>query len=749
MMTTESPKKSESSLRRLDSFVPTNFTASIEDEGDQVVGHPLSHEGESGDTRLLPSLLQDKDQKKREDNLDIHALVRRSSLVLIPHVKAPLASTLTPLWKLGLEEIVNLKPHYSHTPDDPGLRNYFSRNFQRYLDKRVFRESDVRDFNTRPLPRPTDHEDVSEDGNTCDARATSEGAFKILRSLPRPWGCSLCTHMNHIDMIRCEACQNKRPSSSAAVRIGNSNSKTSQGTISEEANYPNSSTKVLLPTFFPPDKTSVEATCDLLDRPSTGKERVLKRGLNHNQRGGELHSITPSGQSVETQAMGMNINLAAAARPAKVATSAASKNRKVPREQSSTTSNSSQSSYNTVSSTSYHSWKTHYSVLSIEVHAASNSSDGQRLPDPAVPQDHVCVIACVLDRVETSDSSETVKRVHWMAILLPEGISSQQQHQVITAAKQKDGLIPPDTQVLTACREDELFRFFTEMVRETDPDFLVGYELQYKSLGFLMKRFKHLKRWHPELPDLARELGRTPWTRSREESIALSGASAPEPSLGAIYVEDHDSGIFITGRTVINLWRRMRSELKLMNYSVHTVASHLLHRNIPEFTQEQMHVWFSKIDFQMRTLRHTFRLTRLNLELMEKQDLIRRSSESARLFNIDLWSVLTRGSQFRVEAALLKLAHQEQYIAISPSAHSRDNQRPICQIPLVMEPVSSFYSNPVVVLDFQSLYPSMMINYNLCFSTIQGTLKKALCSPHSMDEQRGAWVYFVSLPRSK
>lgn len=44
-----------------------------------------------------------------------------------------------------------------------------------------------------------------------------------------------------------------------------------------------------------------------------------------------------------------------------------------------------------------------------------------------------------------------------------------------------------------------------------------------------------------------------------------------------------------------------------------------------------------------------------------------RTAEMARTFGIDFFSVLTRGSQYRVESLLLRLAHASNYVAVSPS----------------------------------------------------------------------------------
>lgn len=44
-------------------------------------------------------------------------------------------------------------------------------------------------------------------------------------------------------------------------------------------------------------------------------------------------------------------------------------------------------------------------------------------------------------------------------------------------------------------------------------------------------------------------------------------------------------------------------------------------------------------------------------------------------------------------------------------------------VPMVLEPRSGYYRTPTIILDFQSLYPSIIIAYNMCFSTCLGRVE--------------------------
>lgn len=104
---------------------------------------------------------------------------------------------------------------------------------------------------------------------------------------------------------------------------------------------------------------------------------------------------------------------------------------------------------------------------------------------------------------------------------------------------------------------------------------LCGYEMQRESLGFLLERAAVLK-----IP-LASLLSRTP-------------AAPPDARHGNDdWGESHDSGIWVVGRIVVNVWRIMRSELKLGIYTMENVVHNVLKVRMPHYQQATLTQWWA------------------------------------------------------------------------------------------------------------------------------------------------------------
>ena len=54
-----------------------------------------------------------------------------------------------------------------------------------------------------------------------------------------------------------------------------------------------------------------------------------------------------------------------------------------------------------------------------------------------------------------------------------------------------------------------------------------------------------------------------------------------------------------------------------------------------------------------------------------------RTAELARIFGIDFFSVLNRGSQYRVESMMARLAHSQNYLLVSPSRMQVGARKPL------------------------------------------------------------------------
>ncbi|GMH07749.1 hypothetical protein Nepgr_009589 [Nepenthes gracilis] len=281
--------------------------------------------------------------------------------------------------------------------------------------------------------------------------------------------------------------------------------------------------------------------------------------------------------------------------------------------------------------------------------------------------------------------------------------------------------------------ERDLLGHFVKIISSFDPDILMGWDVQGASLGFLAERASCLG------VDLLNKISRTPSetkTDDRDSDIrdkgnmdaVVSEHLIADPILPEeVITEDewgrtHASGVHVSGRIILNVWRLMRGEVKLNMYTVEAVAEAVLRRKLPSIHWKILDSWFLSGPgrARYRCIVYLAERAKLNLEIMNQLDMINRTSELARIFGIDFFSVLSRGSQYRVESMLIRLAHTQNYIAISPGHQQVASQPAMECLPLVMEPESGFYADPVIVFDFQSLYPSMIIAYNLCFSTCLG-----------------------------
>ncbi|XP_064489421.1 DNA polymerase zeta catalytic subunit-like isoform X2 [Ornithodoros turicata] len=255
--------------------------------------------------------------------------------------------------------------------------------------------------------------------------------------------------------------------------------------------------------------------------------------------------------------------------------------------------------------------------------------------------------------------------------------------------------------------EKELYEALIEVVRKWDPDILVGYEIQMLSWGYLLQRASCLGM------DLHQGLSRTP-TEPKQTSVSSSSQEEQ--------VDTHVEDVTVAGRVVLNIWRVMRKELTLNIYTFENVYFHVMHQRIPLYAFETLTKWFDHGThlYRWRVIEHYVTRACGNIKLLNRLDVIGKTSEMARIFGILFFEVLSRGSQFRVESMMLRSARQRGMVAVSPSIQQRARMRAPEWIPLVMEPCSQLYTSPVLVLDFQSLYPSIMIAYNYCFSTCIG-----------------------------
>ncbi len=344
-------------------------------------------------------------------------------------------------------------------------------------------------------------------------------------------------------------------------------------------------------------------------------------------------------------------------------------------------------------------------TMSVEVHVTTRANLN---PDPNL--DNIEVIFYSISNDSPSDSEMPKSITGLIAVEQDlEAFNCAGYTPAITSKRKllvRSGYRPKDVKIEYATDEVVLLMMFVDIVKQYDPDIIVGYEIDTLSWGYVLQRANVLN-----MNVL------TPLSRIIEDKYCRNTESTA------------NNACHLSGRITMNLWRIMRSEVTLKVYTYENVHYHVLHERIPNYDYSTLTQWYSDAFNHLNRWRvMDYYVTRVKgcLRLLDKLDFITRNSELARLFGIQFSEVFNRGSQFRVESIMLRSAKQFNYMAVSPNPRQVANMKAPESLPLILEPESKYYTDPVAVLDFQSLYPSMMIAYNYCYSTCLGRVDQLI-----------------------
>ncbi|OAD62176.1 DNA polymerase zeta catalytic subunit, partial [Eufriesea mexicana] len=329
-------------------------------------------------------------------------------------------------------------------------------------------------------------------------------------------------------------------------------------------------------------------------------------------------------------------------------------------------------------------------ILAVEIHIITRD---KLLPDP----DHDPIEGIFYAIYNDVPLSQKIEQIEHGAILVNSSIQN---------SKVKD--IHSTSTCITSyvSSEEDLLNSLIILVRHCDPDILIGWEIESLSWGYIFHRASVIG-LHDFTQQISRILNTVPTSKKQ------------------ISDKNNFNDVKIPGRIILDVWRIMRHEVALLSYTFENVMYNVMHERISCPTFKILTAWWNckNVTIQWRIVTHYIIRVVGTLRILIHLDIIGRTCEHARLFGIQFYEVFSRGSQFRVESMMLRLAKPLNYIAVSPSIQQRARMRAPESLPLIMEPQSAFYTDPLIVLDFQSLYPSIIIAYNYCFSTCLGRVE--------------------------
>ena len=304
-----------------------------------------------------------------------------------------------------------------------------------------------------------------------------------------------------------------------------------------------------------------------------------------------------------------------------------------------------------------------------------NSSTG-KFPDPNVPDDACFQIAVSLCKFGSDEPYE----------------------KVCLCYKKTDG---PD--VVSFDTEKEMLLAFKKYMNEKDIDILTGWNIFGFDLEYIYKRAAMVGCGIDFY-----QLGKLKDTECHLVMKKLSSSALGDNFLKLLPM---------SGRFVFDMFHEVKKGYKLDSYSLNNVSKLYLGDQKIDMAPKEMFARFVEGDPKKlyEVAEYCIKDTLLPHKLMKKMCILLNLVEMAKATWVPLSFLVERGQQIKVFSQLSKKARELGYMVPTIKYGSLPEEQ--YEGATVLEAQKGAYYTPITALDFEALYPSIMMAHNLCYST--------------------------------
>jgi DNA polymerase delta subunit 1 len=249
-------------------------------------------------------------------------------------------------------------------------------------------------------------------------------------------------------------------------------------------------------------------------------------------------------------------------------------------------------------------------------------------------------------------------------------------------------------------------------LRRLDADVIVGYNETGFDWRYLEARRATLVAAGRMSPQQEQDFARL--SRSVALVCPFVDASVPAQGAGELVVRRPALPGLLELDCFLWLKRSASHGAALRDFRLDTAAEHFLGERKADLPPAQIFASVASGHLR-RVADYCLQDVRLALALVARLEMLQATLLLARVTGAPGGDVLFRGQQLLVYAQFLREASAEGYVVQEGADEAVAISYEGAQ---VLEPRSGFYADPVIILDFASLYPSMIIEYNLCPSTL-------------------------------